>query len=86
MRCRMGMAKPRWVAERQSSAPLRSAAPTALASSYTCTVGEIVDTETQPFRAGLCWTAGPPGLDELLGRPFHRYRTTGDREAKQEKS
>jgi hypothetical protein len=25
------------------------------------------------------WTTGPPGLDGLLGRTFHRYRTPGNR-------
>ena len=59
----MAAAKPGWVAERQSSASLRSAAPTALASS-------TIDIPALPGWADI-WAAGPPGLDELSGRTFH---------------
>ena len=30
--------------------------------------------DTQPFRAGLTFGDGPPGLDELSGRTFYGFR------------
>src|ERR1700733_4647324 len=68
---RPGMAKSGWVAERQGSASLWTAAPTALLSS-------AIDIPALPGWAHI-WAAGPPGLDGLLGGTFHRYRIPGNR-------